>query len=680
MITPYSNIISVTTEKFPFEFTINTANTSTGSTASDQFKLPLVSSLTLNAVVDWGDGSSDTITVFNQAETTHTYASSGTYTVSITGDLSGWKFNNAGDKLKILNIASWGALNVSVDYGFYGCTNLTCSAIDAPEITSTSLEGYFRSCTNFNGAIGNWNISSVNTLLAMFLFADNFNQNIGSWNVGNVNNFGFMFYVALSFNNGGSSDINNWTIKNTGSVDMTFMFRESPFNQNIGSWNTSAVTNMANMFQSATAFNQNIGSWDTSSVTNMSAMFAFAGAFNQDIGSWDVSNVTLMPTMFRLASAFNQDIGNWDISNVTDFNLFMGNKTAADYSAANLDSIYNGWSSRSVKPNLSISFGTISYTNAGRAGKDILTGAPNNWILTDGGRAFQFTVDVSIAGTSGIGFFQLPLISDGNTINAIVDWGDGTTSAVTAFNDVDTLHDYNATTGAAGIKTITISGLFSGWQFANGGDRLKMLNVSSWGPLNISVDQGFYGCTNLTCSATDAPTITTTSLFLYFARCTNFNGAIGNWNVSNVTNIGSMFNNATNFNQNIGSWNVSNVTNMIGTFVNTTAFNQNIGSWNVSNVQFMTNMFAFAIGFNQNIGSWNISNVIAIDYIMDGKSHLDYSAANLDSIYNGWSSLPSVKPNLSITFGTIKYTAAGQAGKDILTNAPNNWSITDGGI
>jgi hypothetical protein len=115
MITPYSNIISVTTLEFPFEFTINTANTSTGSTASDQFKLPLVSSLTLNAVVDWGDGSSDTITVFNQAETTHTYASSGTYTVSITGDLSGWKFNNAGDKLKILNVTSWGILIINVE-------------------------------------------------------------------------------------------------------------------------------------------------------------------------------------------------------------------------------------------------------------------------------------------------------------------------------------------------------------------------------------------------------------------------------------------------------------------------------------------------------------------------------------------------------------------------------------
>jgi surface protein len=409
-----------------------------------------------------------------------------------------------------------------------------------------------------------------------------------------------------------------------------------------------------------------------------------AGAFNQDIGSVGTFQTSrLMPVeCFDSASASSTKIlAHWDVSNVTDIsNLFMGIQTAANYSAANLDSIYNGWSALpTLSLNEAISFGTIQYTAAGQAGKDILTNT-YGWSITDGGRAFQFTADVSIAGTSGIGFFQLPLVSDGNTINAIVDWGDGTTSAVTAFNDVDTLHDYNATTGAAGIKTITISGLFSGWQFANGGDRLKMLNVSSWGPLNISVDQGFYGCTNLTCSATDAPTITTTSLFLYFARCTNFNGAIGNWNVSNVTNIGSMFNNATNFNQNIGSWNVSNVTNMIGTFVNTTAFNQNIGSWNVSNVQFMTNMFAFAIGFNQNIGSWNISNVIAIDYIMDGKSHLDYSAANLDSIYNGWSSLPSVKPNLSITFGTIKYTAAGQAGKDILTNAPNNWSITDGGI
>jgi surface protein len=328
MITPYSNIISVTT-LLPFEFTINTNNTSTGSTANNQFKLPLISSLPLNAVVDWGDSTTDTITVWNQAQTTHTYASAGTYTIKITGDLSGWSFNNTGDRLKILNIASWGALNISVSSGFFGCTNLTCSATDAPTISSTSLFAYFANCTNFNGAIGNWNTSAVTNMSLMFNAA-------------------------------------------------------SSFNQNIGSWNTSSVTNMSFMFQSATAFNQNIGSWNVSAVTNMSNMFAFASSFNQNIGSWNTSSVTNMSIMFRNATAFNQNIGSWNVSNVTNFTDFMRDKTNLNYSASNLDAIYNGWSASGVKPNITITFGTIKYTASGQAGKDILVNT-YNWSITDAG-------------------------------------------------------------------------------------------------------------------------------------------------------------------------------------------------------------------------------------------------------------------------------------------------------
>ncbi len=90
------------------------------------------------------------------------------------------------------------------------------------------------------------------------------------------------------------------------------------FNQPIGSWNTSNVTDMNSMFEDATSFNQPIGSWDTSSVTNMSFMFDGAISFNQPTSSWDTSNVNDMYLMFSDATSFNQNIGSWDISNVAD--------------------------------------------------------------------------------------------------------------------------------------------------------------------------------------------------------------------------------------------------------------------------------------------------------------------------------------------------------------------------
>jgi surface protein len=159
---------------------------------------------------------------------------------------------------------------------------------------------------------------------------------------------------------------------------------------------------------------------------------------------------------------------------------------------------------------------------------------------------------------------------------------------------------------------------------------------------------------------------------------TSIQYSLNNWNTSNVTNMSYMCAYGS-FNADISSWNTSKVTNMEGMFTGAYLFNQNIGAWNTSAVTSMSSMFNGATAFNQNIGAWNVSNVINFVAFMAGKTAANYSAANLDSIYNGWSSRP-VKPNLNINFSSIKYTAAAQAGKDILDFAPNNWTIVDGGI
>lgn len=416
-----------------FETTWKTDNA--GDSTSVQIQLPLIATGTYDFHVDWGDSNSDDITVWDDVATLHTYSSSGTYTVKITGTISGFVFNNLGDPLKLLTVVTWGVLALGNDLGhFYGCTNLTSSAIDRP-VVGTTLASTFRDTTLFNGDIDNWDVSSVTDMNRMFLFAKAFNQDLNSWDVSSVTSMLSMFHGAVAFNgnigswsptsvltmqgmfNGTFPDghafnqnidgwdvssvtdmnsmfkgdsghsfnqsLNSWDVSNV--TSMNSMFSANPsFNGNITSWVPSSVLTMANMFLSATAFNQDIGSWDVSAVTSMQQVFWGATLFDQDLSSWNTGAVTRTDGMFRDAIAFDQDVGSWDIVDVTNMgNMFLD----ATLSTTNYDSLLTGWESQAVQNDVNFHGGNSTYSTGLPATARANLIADHTWTITDGGAA-----------------------------------------------------------------------------------------------------------------------------------------------------------------------------------------------------------------------------------------------------------------------------------------------------
>jgi surface protein len=604
------------------------------STPSNQLKLPLVSTGTYNFWVDWGDGTYDNITSWNQAQRIHTYAVPGTYTTRILGIITGWEsingLNQIGDRKKLTSVASWGKLKPSTR-GFDGCSNMTLNTVndllDLSHLTTmqfmfanctaltvigrssewktstiTSLDNCFYNSINFNSPLNGWDVSNATNLGGMFAGCTNFNQNLNNWNVNNVRFFvGGPIYSGIfgnctNFNNGFASGdgVGNqltWNINTTSSVSMAGMFANcTSFNANLGTgttpWNVSNVTTFSSMFQNASNFNNGndtapINNWsiNTASAVSMSNMFYYATAFNRYVNDWNVSQVTNMAGMFNSTANFNQNIGAWNVTKVTTFGTNHQDGMFGSAAAFN-----NGGSS------------------------DI-----NNWVINTSN-------PVSMGGMfRSAGSFNQPI-------------GNWNTSRVT------TMYQMFFRTSPASVFN---------------------QNIGSWDVGNV------------------------TTMESMFANATVFNNggstSIDNWRPSSCTTMRNMFSGATTFNQPIGSWNVSQVTDMSGMFPSATAFNQDLSTWNTGAVTTMFAMFNGITAFNQNIGAWNVSQVANFTNFMSGKTPANFSSTNLDAIYNGWI-VNGVKPNINISFGTAKYTSAGVTGRAILTNpAGYNWTITDGG-
>ena len=687
-----------------FISTWNTTLTSSGSSNSDQIMLPLESSGTYNFFVDWGDGSNDTITAWNQAETTHTYSSTGTYTVNISGTIIGWCFDRGGDRLKITDVINWGCLNVgNSGYYFYGCPNLVDTATDPLNLTGTTiLLGMFESASNFNGAIGNWdtskvermgsmfsgavsfnqplsfwNTSSVTDMGWMFQGASAFNQNINSWDVSKVTNMNSMFSGASSFNGaidswntssstymGGmfsnsafNQDISGWDTSNVANMGAVF-FNNVNFNQPLNSWNTSKVTVMGSMFQGATAFNQPISTWDTSKVTDMAGMFCGATAFNQDIGSWNTSKVTNMNSTFQGATVFDQDIGSWDTSSVTYMEYMFGYA-----SVFNQD--IGSWITSKVK-DMSWMFYYATAFNQNIGAWDTANVTAINSLFNG---ATSFNGAIGTWDTSSVLYMGF-MFDDATLFNQPI--GTWDTSSVT---DMDQMFcqatSFNQSLGSWNTSNVTVmAAMFQGATAFN-------QPIGSWDTRNVYLmSHMFCGATSFNQNINSWDISNVQGMSSMFEGATVFNQPLNSWDTSSVNDMSNMFYGATAFNQPLNSWDVSKVTNMPGMFWNAVSFNQPLNLWDTSSCQYMDGMFLGATSFDQNVSTWDISKVINIVSMFGG---VKLSVENYDSLLVSWGA-EDVQPSLTFGGGYSKYTSSSPA-SDARAHliSVHGWAITDGG-
>lgn len=323
----------------------------------DTFTPPLYDGGTYNFTIDWGDGNDDEITAFNDGDLTHTYADAGAspYSISITGTLIGWKFDNGGDKSLMKDITQWGILRFgNTGHAFTGCNNMVITATDAPSLSGiTTLANTFQLCTSLTTVpgLGDWDMSLIESIYAMFHSSPNFVEDITGWNTGSVTNMGYAFYGANSFN------------------------------QAIGVWDVADVTLMTWMFYSNTGFNGDISGWTTSSLTSVTSMFNGATSFNQDITGWDLSNETSLESMLSGATSFDQNLATLDITTITNMTNMLNGVTM---STANYSNTLIGWEAQTEQATVVFSGGNSLYNPAGSEARSALIA--NAWTITDGGR------------------------------------------------------------------------------------------------------------------------------------------------------------------------------------------------------------------------------------------------------------------------------------------------------
>ncbi|MFO0417114.1 MAG: BspA family leucine-rich repeat surface protein, partial [Pseudomonadota bacterium] len=473
-----------TTIPTPMVFTIDTTQVSTGSTGSSSFELPLVPGGEYNFTVYWGDGSSDVITAYEDASRTHTYSSPGTYTVTIYGQLYGWRFDNNGDRLKLGDISQWGNKFRFVSSGGAAPSSYALA----------SSEGEIEALTVAGGYV--W--AGTNTAPGKLI---RYNPTAGTHETTSLQAGEDYIYGMTS--DGTSVYAVDWDVASN-------IIR---FDAASGARIAAYPTGVGNLF--SMTFD---GAYVWAASDGAAAKLVRFDPATAQIDVYDLTGAT----------------GGWSIVSVGEFIYGVSGTGLFRFNKASLTT------------------DTVTITGASGA-KGIAFDGANLWVTTDQNPMRLIKVDPNVLTYEVMTMPSGIRSSEGLAFDGTHLWSTLKNADVSSLLKIPV-----ADTGAA--TTVPLSGTANATQ-AIAFDGSKVWAASYAAPSSIfgigksywPSDGYFYGCSNMTVSASDAPDMTgTTSMANAFRDCTDFNSDIGHWDVSQVQSFRSTFRNATSFSNGAG--------------------------------------------------------------------------------------------------------------------------------
>ncbi len=228
------------------------------TTPNETFTLPCQNVGTFNAVVDWGDGNEDVITAYNQTELTHTYATVGTHSISVSGTFPNIFFKgDATSAAKVIRVTNLGIVGWTRFIGaFRGCSNMvefSCGNTDTSQVTVFS-EMFFGCASAAVLDVSRFDTSACTGMAFMFSSCSSAeNINVSGFNTSLCSQFRFMFDQTSSLS---SLDVSGFDTSLC--ADFSFMFRSCAANDiDVSGFDVSLVTSAPSMFSSSSMSTDN---------------------------------------------------------------------------------------------------------------------------------------------------------------------------------------------------------------------------------------------------------------------------------------------------------------------------------------------------------------------------------------------------------------------------------------